>query len=85
MIDKAWQQDYEATGYIESTVRKQRDMNATAQLTFFFLFSPELQPVVMVLPEAKVGLSTSVTLTGMLRSMYLLWDSRFPQPGSINH
>lgn len=31
----------EAAGRAVSVLRKQREMNATAQLTWFFLFSPE--------------------------------------------
>ena len=38
MLEKAWQQEREAAGHMASTVRKQREMDAGAQLTFFFLF-----------------------------------------------
>ena len=36
---KAGRQEHWAAGYIVSTVRKQREMDAGAQLTFAFLFS----------------------------------------------
>ena len=33
MAEKAWWQEHEAAGHIASTVRKQREMDAGAQLT----------------------------------------------------
>lgn len=36
---KAWRQKPEAAGYVGDTVRKQREMNAGARLTFSFSFS----------------------------------------------
>ena len=40
---KAWQKEREIAGYIVSTVRKQREMDAGTQLTFSFSFSTEPQ------------------------------------------
>ena len=40
MVGKVRQQEREASGHMASTVRKQRETDAGAQLTFSFLCSP---------------------------------------------
>lgn len=37
MLGKAWQQECVMVGHIASAVRKQREMNAGAQITFSFI------------------------------------------------
>lgn len=58
VMGKAWRQEREAAGHVASTVRKQREMDAGAQLAFSFLF--------------RVGFPTSVnpdSLTGLSRGL----------------
>jgi hypothetical protein len=45
-VGEAWQKECETAGHITSVVRRQRDMNAGAQLACFLLLrNPGLQPI----------------------------------------
>lgn len=43
MAGEAWRQEREVFGHLASTVRKQEEVYAGAQLTFFFILGPGSQ------------------------------------------
>lgn len=51
---EAWEQAWKVAGSVVFTDRMQRAMNAGAQLTSFFLFSPGPQPVRWSCPCLRV-------------------------------
>lgn len=59
MMGKAWLQEYEAAGHTASTVRKQREMEAGAQLTFSILFHSSSSAYGMVPPTSHNCLPSS--------------------------
>lgn len=60
MTGKAEQQEQEALSHNASKVRDKNLISISVQLHSSFLFSPEPQPVGIVLPTMKVGIPISI-------------------------
>lgn len=55
IVGKAWWQERQAAGHVASTVRKQKEMDVGAQLTFSFLFGPGTQSMGWYHPQCTVS------------------------------
>ena len=79
------QQEHEAAGHITSTVKKQREMDAGAQLTVSFLFSPEAPPFDSAVHIQGGSSHHPKNPSQVYPDFSLLNDSKFYQVHKINH
>lgn len=60
--EKSWQQEREAAGHVTSTVRKQREMSAGAQLTLSICAPPPQGPRTLFLHSESSKIKTLTTV-----------------------
>lgn len=63
MSEKTWRLGLEGNGHLASEVRKQREMNAGAQLILFSVFSPGFQSIEWCYPQPQWVFSPQLSIS----------------------